>query len=83
MDPPTAATEDMPHRLTKRHLVPRRSFRRARSQQNKIRNQEKDAQPEKMTRKIVFSDLRNPLKNFTPLFGEVVKIRTLTKKDEQ
>ena len=50
----------------------------ARSQQKK--NQEKDAQPEKIKQKIVFSDLRNPPKNFTPLFGEVAKFRTPTKK---
>ena len=49
----------------------------------KIKNQEKDALPEKIKRKIVFSDLRNPHKNFTPLFGEVAKFRTLTKKEEQ
>ena len=49
----------------------------------KIKDQEKDAQPEKMKRKIVFSDLRNPPNNFTPLFGEVKKFRTLTKKVEQ
>ena len=42
-----------------------------------------DAPPEKIKRKIVFSDLRNPPKNFTPLFGEVAKFRTLTEKDEQ
>ena len=54
----------------------------ARSQQEK-ENQEKDAQPEKIKRKIVFSDLRNPPKNFTPLFGEVAKFRTLTRKEEQ
>ena len=55
----------------------------ARSQQKKKKNQEKDAQPEKLKQKIVFSDLRTPPKNFTPLFGEVAKFRTLTKKDEQ
>ena len=55
----------------------------ARSQQKKIKTKEKDAQPEKMKRKIVFSNLRNPPKNFTLLFGEVAKFRTLTKKDEQ
>ena len=55
----------------------------ARSHQKKKKNKEKDAQPEKIKRKIVFSDLRNPPKNFTPLFGEVAKFRTLTKKEEQ
>ena len=35
---------------------------RARAQQKK--NQEKDAQPEKIKRKIVFSDLRNPPQKF-------------------
>ena len=39
-----------------------------------------DAPPAKIKRKIVFSDLRNPPKNFTPLFGEVAKFRTLTKQ---
>ena len=48
-----------------------------------MKNQESDAPPEKVNRKIVFSDLRNPPKNFTPLFGEVAKFRTLTGKDEQ
>ena len=47
------------------------------------KNQEKDAQAEKIKRKIVFSDLRNPPKRFTPLFGEVAKFRTLTKTEEQ
>ena len=49
----------------------------------KIKNQENDAPPEKIKQKIVFFDLRNPPKNFTPLFGEVAKFRTLTKKDER
>ena len=49
----------------------------------KKKYQENDAPPEKIKRKIVSSDLRNPPKNFTPLFGEVAKFRTLTKKDEQ
>ena len=50
----------------------------------RIKNQENDASPKKIKRKIVFSDLRNPLKNFTPLFGELAKIRALTiKKNEQ
>ena len=47
------------------------------------KNQEKNAQPEKIKRKVNFSDLRNPPKNFTPLFGEVPKFRTLTEKEEQ
>ena len=55
----------------------------ARSQQKKMKNQEKDAQPEKIKRKIDFSDLRNPHKNFAPLFGEVAKLRTHTEKEEQ
>ena len=54
--------------------------RRARSQQRKIKYQENDAPPGKIKHKIVFSDLRNPPKNFTPLFREVAKFRTLTKK---
>ena len=49
----------------------------------KIKNQENDGPPEEIKRKIVFPDLRNPPNNFTPLFGEVAKFRTLTKKDEQ
>ena len=55
----------------------------ARSQRRKKKYQENDAPPEEIKRKIVFSDLRNPPNNFTPLFGEVAKFRTLTKKDEQ
>ena len=55
----------------------------ARSQQRKIQNQEKDVQPERIKGKIVFSDLRNPPKIFTPLFGEVAKFRTLTENQEQ
>ena len=55
----------------------------ARSQQKNIKNHEKDAQPAKIKRKIDFSDLRNPQKHFTPLFGEVKKFRTLTEKAEQ
>ena len=35
----------------------------------KIKYQENDAPPEEIKRKIVFSDLRNPPNNFTPLFG--------------
>ena len=54
----------------------------ARSQQKK-KNQEKDAQPEKEKRKIDFSNLRNPPKNFTLLSGEVAKFRTLTEREEQ
>ena len=46
----------------------------------KRKNQENNAPPEKKKRKIVFSDLRNPPKNFTPLFGEAATFRTLTKK---
>ena len=49
----------------------------------KIKEREKDALPAEIKRKIVFSDLRNPPNNFTPLFGEVAKYRTLTEKDEQ
>ena len=37
----------------------------------------------KKRHKIAFSDLRNPHKNFTPLFGEVAKFRTHTEKEEQ
>ena len=48
-----------------------------------MKNQEKDAQPEKIKRKIDFSDLRNPHKSFAPLFGEVAKFRTHTEKEEQ
>ena len=55
----------------------------ARSQQKKKKYQENDAPPEVMKRKIVFSDLRNPPNNFTPLFGEVAKFGTLTKNFEQ
>ena len=55
---------------------------RARSRR-KRKNKEKNAQREKLKREIVFSDLRNPPKNFTPLFGEVANVRTLAKKEEQ
>ena len=37
----------------------------------------------KIKRKIDLSDLRNPTKNFTPLFGEVTKFRTFRGKEEQ
>ena len=37
---------------------------RARLQQTKIKNQEKEAQPAKINGKIIFSDLRNPRKHF-------------------
>ena len=47
------------------------------------KNPEKDAQPEEIKRKMDFSDLRNPQKHFTPLFGEVAKFGTLTEKAEQ
>ena len=66
------------------HLVlPRMSPDVARPQQKKIKNREKDAQPETIKRKIDFSDLRNPQKHFTPLFGEVAKFRTHTETAEQ
>ena len=41
----------------------------SRDRSRRKKNQEKDAQPEKIKRKIDFSDLRNPQKHFTPLFG--------------
>ena len=56
---------------------------RAIAAEGKIKLREKDAPPAEIKRKIVFSDLRNPPNNFTPLFGEVAKYRTLTEKDEQ
>ena len=48
-----------------------------------MQNQEKDAQPEKIKLRVVFSDLRNPEKKFTPLFGEVTNLRTLTERGEK
>ena len=63
---------------TLKHSYPDNLISRAQSQQRKIQNQEKDAQPGRKKRKIVFSDLRNPPKRFTPLFGEVGNRRTLT-----
>ena len=57
------------------------SFVAQAQQENK--NQEKQAQPTEINTKIVFSDLRNPKKNFTPLFGEVPKKRTHTERQEQ
>ena len=59
-----------------------RSLHRAIAAEEK-KNQENNAPGEKIKRKIVSSDLTNPPKNFTPLFGEVAKFRTLTRKDEQ
>ena len=59
-----------------------RDTSRDRSRRKK-ENQEKDAPAEKIRQKIVFSDLRNPPKNFTPLFGEVAKFRTPTKKNNR
>ena len=55
----------------------------ARDRSRRKKNQEKDAQPEEIKRKFHFSDLRNPHKNFTPLFGEVANFRTVTEKEEQ
>ena len=49
----------------------------------KTKNKEKDAQQTKLNREIVFSDLRNPQKKLTPLFGEVVKLRKHTERQEQ
>ena len=66
--------------LSKLILCRRARLTRARSRK---KNQENDAQPEKIKRKIVFSGLRNPPNNFTPLFGEVAETRTLTEKEEQ
>ena len=43
----------------------------------------KDAQQEKITTKIVFSDLRNPPKNFTLLFGKVKSRSTRRENKEQ
>ena len=53
---------------------------RARSKKKKTK---KKTQSQKKKGKIVFSNLRNPPNNFTPLFGEVAKFRTLPKKEEQ
>ena len=62
------------------HIL-RKLLSRDRSRRKK--NREKDGQPEKIKRKIDFSDLRNPQKHFTPLFGEVAKFRTHTETAEQ
>ena len=43
-----------------------------------IKTKKKTHDQKKIKRKIDFSDLRNPQKNSTPLFGEVPKFRTLT-----
>ena len=56
---------------------------RARLQQKRNKNQEKHAKPKKITRKIIFPDIRNPAKNFTPLFGEVKNRRTHRGDQEQ
>ena len=49
----------------------------------KKKNQEQNVQPEKKKGKIVFSDLRHPQKNFTPLFGEVANFGALTDNKEE
>ena len=56
---------------------------RARSQRRKIENQQKGAWPAKINGKNVFSDLRNPSKSFTPLFGDVKNQSALTENEEQ
>ena len=59
------------------------AFAQSRDRSREIKTKRKKVQPEKMKQKIIFSDLRNPPKNFTPLFGEVAKLRTLTENQEQ
>ena len=49
----------------------------------KQKTKRKRVQPEKIKRKIVFPDRGNPPNNFTPLFGEDAKLRTLTENQEQ
>ena len=73
------------------HQVPARtprtgqfgSFSSRDRSRRKIKYPENDAPQEEKKRKIVFFDRRNPPNNFTPLFGEVAKFGTLTKKNEQ
>ena len=54
-----------------------------RSQQKEKTTKKKTHNQKRIKDKIDFSDLRNPHKNFTPLFGEVAKFRTLTEREEQ
>ena len=49
----------------------------------KKKNPEKDAHRTKIHEEIVSYDLRNPPKNFTPLFGEVVEMKTHREHQEQ
>ena len=77
--PPTSPGRN---RLQQKKVGLRSGARRAIAAKEK-KNQEKDAQPEKIRPKFDYSDLRNPHQNFTPLFGEVAKFRTLTEKEEQ
>ena len=71
------------NRVVEQRVVVMEIVRSSHDRSRRKKNEEKDAQPEKIKRKIDFSDLRNPHKNFTPLFGEVGKFRTLTEKEEQ
>ena len=50
--------------------------------QQKKKKPRKRRTARKKKRKIDFSDRRNPPKTFTPLFGEVAKVRTLTEREE-
>ena len=49
----------------------------------KKKTKRKKVSPEKIKPKIIFPDLKNPQNIFTPLFGEVAKLRTLTENHEQ
>ena len=48
-----------------------------------MKSERKSVQPAKIKGNIIFSDIRNPSKNFTPLFAEAAKSRTLTENHEQ
>ena len=76
-DTSRSTTQPQRSRSIRHHL----RCREIAAEENK--NQEKDVQPDKIKREINFSDLRNPRKHFTPLFGEVAKFRTLTEREEQ
>ena len=56
---------------------------RARSQRKKKKTKKKTHNQKKKSTKSIFPTSETPPKNFTPLFGEVAKFRTLTEKEEQ
>ena len=71
------------HRNTANTLLRRARCPPPSSRERKIKKQQKDLQPEEINGEIVFSNLRNPGKIFTPLFGDFAKSRTLTESQRQ